>query len=112
MMRDIDILKKPGGELAVAIRHIRGRLGLTGMEFGRLYLNCPANTVSEYETAHRRPSAGRLLAILHLAQCQDEVLPIVRALEAEGVGLTLGDIVPADSAFPAGNAAAGQGVGA
>ena len=71
-------------DLPQAIRRIRLRLGLTGAEFGKL-LKWPTSSVSQYECAHMKPSATRLIALFYLARSAEESEPVEHALESYGV---------------------------
>lgn len=75
-------------DLWVAIKSIRLRYRMTSRDFGRKYLNCPHNSVSQYEHGRMRPSTDRLIALLRIAATDEEVRPIIRALEGRGVEVT------------------------
>jgi transcriptional regulator with XRE-family HTH domain len=70
--------------LALTIRAIRRRLGLTQVAFSRM-LSIQQNSLSRFETGDDKPSTERLIHLLRLAGTDGEREPIVAALEKRGV---------------------------
>jgi transcriptional regulator with XRE-family HTH domain len=70
--------------MALAVRSIRQARGESVMEFAQL-LGCPENTVTMYQLGRMKPSAGRLLRLLRLARSEEQVLPILEALDVLGI---------------------------
>src|ERR1017187_8415615 len=70
--------------LALTIRAIRKRLGLTQVAFSRI-LSIQQHSLSRFETGDDKPSTERLIHLLRLACTDGEREPVVAALEQRGV---------------------------
>jgi transcriptional regulator with XRE-family HTH domain len=92
--------------MAVAVRLIRQNYGKSVMEFAQL-LGCPANTLTMYQLGRMKPGAGRLLRLLRLARSEDQVAPILQALD--DLGISPADLVVTSIAPPAREEVAGVG---
>jgi len=69
-------------KLSAVIRTVRGRLGLTQDQFGKL-ISVGQTSVSRWELGVC-PDVGRLVQLLDLAQGEDEIAVIMAALVSLG----------------------------
>jgi DNA-binding XRE family transcriptional regulator len=88
--------------LALAIRAIRKRLGLTQAAFAEV-LFLRQSLLSRFETGAEKPTTERLIHLLRMARTDSERTPIVVALEHRGIlasdlAISVSTPIPAHSA--------------